>query len=167
MDDPLFAISAIDGRYAEDTFPLRKYMSEAALMRERVKVEVEYLISLSEEEHISLELLEKEIESLRKIYVDFDEAGAEIIKNIEKVGYREYKATNHDVKAIEYFLRERTPEKMHQWIHFGLTSEDVTNIAYRILIRDAMEEVLVPSILAIKNAIEGLAKEFRDRPMIY
>ena len=166
MNDPLFAISAIDGRYAVETFPLRKYMGEAALMRERVQVEIEYLISLSEEEAISLELTRGEIKALREIYSDFGETDAEIVKEIEKTGYKEYKATNHDVKAIEYFLREKTPEKIHPWIHFGLTSEDVTNIAYRILVRGSMEEILIPAIQAVKKEIDKLAMECRDKPML-
>jgi adenylosuccinate lyase len=166
MNGPLFAISAIDGRYAVETFPLRKYMGEAALMRERVQVEVEYLISLSEEEAISLELTGGEIKTLREIYSGFGETDAKIVKEIEKTGYKEYKATNHDVKAIEYFLRERTPEKIHSWIHFGLTSEDVTNIAYRILVRGSMEEILIPAIQAVKKVVDKLAIECRDKPML-
>ena len=166
MDDPLFAISAIDGRYAVETFPLREYMGEAALMRERVQVEIEYLISLSEEEEISLELSEEEMKALRKVYVDFGESDARMVKEIERKGYKEYKATNHDVKAIEYFLREKTPGKIHPWIHFGLTSEDVTNIAYRILVKGSMEEILIPAINAVKDEIEKLAIGWRDTPML-
>ena len=86
MDDPLFAISAIDGRYAVETFPLREYMGESALMRERVQVEIEYLISLSEEEEISLELSEGEVKALRGVYTGFGEADAKMVKEIEKKG---------------------------------------------------------------------------------
>ena len=166
MDDSLFSISAIDGRYAGETFPLRKYMSEASLIRERVKVEIEYLISMSEEENIHLSLTDEEMFSLKKIYTEFSDEDAFLVRKIEKNGYKNYKATNHDVKAVEYFLREKISKKIHPWIHFGLTSEDVTNIAYRIMVKKSIEEVLLPSIKKVKESLEGFALEYRDTPML-
>ena len=166
MDDSLFSISAIDGRYAEETFPLRKYMSEASLIQGRVQVEIEYLISMSEEEDIHLSLTDEEVLSLNKIYTDFGDEDALLVRKIEKNGYKNYKATNHDVKAVEYFLREKISKNIHPWIHFGLTSEDVTNIAYRIMVKKSIEEVLLPSIKKVKESLESFAYEYRDTPML-
>ncbi|MFB6268217.1 MAG: adenylosuccinate lyase [Halodesulfurarchaeum sp.] len=163
---PLFAISPLDGRYEGVTEPLVAYASEAGLMRARVRVEVEYVIALSDIEPVSLSLDEEARETLRSLYEDFDDADAELIKAIEREGARGYPATNHDVKAIEYFLREGSPENVHPWIHFGLTSEDVTNLAYRLLIRDAVTEVLLPDVSALADALVSMAHAHADVPML-
>ena len=163
---PLYAVSPLDGRYADATAPLSPYASEAALMRARVQIEVEYLIALSEIEALPLDLDETTVEDLRGLYEEFSTADAELVKAIETTGARGYQATNHDVKAVEYFLREQTPEAIHPWIHFGLTSEDVNNLAYRILVHGAVEDVLLPELRAIRETLVDLAHEHADLPML-
>jgi adenylosuccinate lyase len=163
---PLWAVSPLDGRYADRTRPLSAYASEAALMRARVTVEVEYTIALADLEATPLELGDSLRESMRDCYREFDDADAQLIKDIETTGARGYSATNHDVKAVEYFLREATPERVHPWLHFGLTSEDVTNLAYRLLVRDALQEVLLPRLREIRDELVGFAHEYADLPML-
>ncbi len=162
----LYAVSPLDGRYADRTEPFREYGSEAALMRARVEVEVEYLLALSDHDGIPVEI-ESSIESdLRDAYASFDESDAELVKRLEVEGARGYPATNHDVKAVEYFLREETPEWLHPWIHFGLTSEDVSNLAHRLLVRDAVEVVLLPALRAVRSELVSLAHEYAELPML-
>ncbi|MGM0371351.1 MAG: adenylosuccinate lyase [Halobacteriota archaeon] len=163
---PLWAVSPLDGRYADRTAPLVEYVSEAALMRARVTVEVEYTIALADLQATPVEIDPELRESMRDCYRDFDESDAELIKAIETTGARGYAATNHDVKAVEYYLREATPERVHPWLHFGLTSEDVTNLAYRILIRDAMESVLLPRLRVIREELTDFAHAHADLPML-
>ena len=133
MPDSLNSISTIDGRYSKEASILSNYFSESALMRYRVMVEVEYLISLSKEKKLDgLPLINKTAQaSLRKIYQKFDSISARRIKKIES-------QTNHDVKAVELYIAEKL-KKMNKtslipWVHFGLTSEDVNNISYLSLI---------------------------------
>jgi len=163
---PLHAVSPLDGRYAERTAPLVPYASEAALMRARVEVEVEYLLALAALEPVGLVLDEDERRDLRSIYEVFDEDDARLVKRIETTGAAGYEATNHDVKAVEYFLREQTPEGIHPWLHFGLTSEDVTNLAYRLLVRGAVEEVLLPALRSIRSQLVEMAHEYAEVPML-
>src|SRR6056297_2601320 len=106
---PLTAVSPLDGRYARYTEPLVPYASEQALMRARVEVEIEYLIALADLDEVPLTLSADQRESLRDVYDAFDSEDAEIIKQLETEGYGEYSATNHDVKAVEYFIRENLP----------------------------------------------------------
>ncbi|WP_135828760.1 adenylosuccinate lyase [Halorussus halobius] len=166
----LYAVSPLDGRYADRTEPLRAYASEAALMRARVRVEAEYLLALADLDATPLTVSERTRTYLHSLYEDFDESDAELIKQIETEGYGEYEATNHDVKAVEYFVRERLddPQQAHvrPWIHFGLTSEDVNNLAYRLLVRDAVEYALVPEFRRIRAALGTLAEDHRDVPML-
>jgi adenylosuccinate lyase len=162
----LDAVSPLDGRYARYTEPLRPYASEAALQRARTRVEVEYLIALADLDATPIEIPADEREAFRAVYETFDEADARIVKRIETEGYGGYAATNHDVKAVEYFLRERLPERLHPWIHFGLTSEDVTNLAYRLLVKEAVAEVLVPAAREVRDGLAGMACEHRDLPML-
>ncbi|MFB6085458.1 MAG: adenylosuccinate lyase [Halodesulfurarchaeum sp.] len=163
---PLWAVSPLDGRYADRTAPLREYASEAALMRARVTVEVEYTIALADLDETPLEIEEDLRDSMRGEYTAFDDSDAQLIKDIETTGAKGYAATNHDVKAVEYFLREQTPERIHPWLHFGLTSEDVTNLAYRLLVGDAMQEVILPELRSIRETLSGLAGEYADLPML-
>ncbi|MFB6110028.1 MAG: adenylosuccinate lyase [Halodesulfurarchaeum sp.] len=163
---PLWAVSPLDGRYADRTRPLTEYASEAALMRARVTVEVEYTIALADLEATPLDLETDLRRTMRACYREFDERDARLIKDIETTGARGYDATNHDVKAVEYFLREATPERVHPWIHFGLTSEDVTNLAYRLLIRDAVKEVLLPRLREVRDALVEFAHAYADLPML-
>ena len=177
--DPLAAVSPLDGRYAGRTAPLSPYASEAGLMRARVRVEVEYLIELAALSATPVVFDDDAIDALRDLYASFSADDAELIKALEVEGAAGYAATNHDVKAIEYFLRvrlaewaERTDgpiddaESLFPWIHFGLTSEDVNNLAQRLLVGPAVETVLVPAIREVRDALVELAHEYRDVPML-
>ena len=166
--DPLEAISPLDGRYASRTAPLVPYASESALIRARVRVEVDYLLALADLDPIPLSIDDDDRAAMTAIYRDFDLEDARLVKRIETEGHGDYPATNHDVKAVEYFLRERLPPSIDadQWIHFGLTSEDVNNLAYRLLIRGAVTEVLLARLTAIQETLEAGAAEFRSIPML-
>ncbi|MBB6647667.1 adenylosuccinate lyase [Halobellus ruber] len=164
--DPLAAVSPLDGRYAGRTGPLVPYASEAALMRARLRVEVEYLIALADLDATRLSLSPQERSDLRAVVEGFDADDARLIKRLETEGAAGYDATNHDVKAVEYFLRTRSEERLHPWIHFGLTSEDVNNLAHRLLIGPAVEEVLLPALAAVRDELVALAHEYRDTPML-
>jgi len=163
---PLDAVSPLDGRYARYTEPLVPYASEAALQRARVRVEVEYLIALAGLPATPIEITAEERDAFRAVYEDFDAEDADLVKQIETEGYGQYPATNHDLKAVEYFLRERLSERLHPWIHFGLTSEDVTNLAYRLLLGDAVREVLLPELREVRDRLADLARDHRDLPML-
>ncbi|KAB1188845.1 MULTISPECIES: adenylosuccinate lyase [Haloferax] len=165
-NDPLYAVSPLDGRYASRTAPLAPHVSEAALMRARVQVEVEYLIALADLDVTPLELPEPERADLRALYEEFDAEDAALVKQLEVEGAAGYTATNHDVKAVEYFIRTETPESVHPWIHFGLTSEDVNNLSHRLMVTGAVEAVLVPEIREIRDELVALAQEYRDVPML-
>ncbi|MFD1599499.1 adenylosuccinate lyase [Halobellus rarus] len=164
--DPLAAVSPLDGRYAGRTEPLVPYASEAALMRARLRVEVEYLLALSDLDAVSLSLSETERDDLRAVVEDFDGDDARLIKRLETQGAEGFSATNHDVKAVEYFLRTETDERVHPWIHFGLTSEDVNNLAHRLLVKPAVEDVLVPALAAVRDELVDLAHDYRSTPML-
>ncbi|MEF8782953.1 MAG: adenylosuccinate lyase [Haloarculaceae archaeon] len=164
----LQAVSPLDGRYARYTEPLVPYASESALMRARVRVEVEYLIALADLDATPLTLEADVRESLRDLYRDFDADDAALVKRIETEGTEEYAATNHDVKAVEYFVREGIPEGVGagQWIHFGLTSEDVNNLAYRLLVSGAVTDVLRPELRTTRDTLAEMAREYREVPML-
>jgi len=165
---PLSAVSPLDGRYARYTEPLVPYASESALMRARVEVEVEYLVALADLEATPVEIDRDQRTHLRALYEEFDDEDAALIKQIETEGYGDYAATNHDVKAVEYFVREGLPEGLDaaEWIHFGLTSEDVNNLAHRLLVKPAVEEVLVPQLRDVRDALVEAARDYRDLPML-
>ena len=140
----LTAISPVDGRYWNKAEALAAYFSEFALIRYRVRVEIEYLIALSEYLPQLSDLNTEEIKTwLRNVYLNFSEDDALRIKDIEKV-------TNHDVKAVEYFIKEKTDhflaEKYHEFIHFGLTSQDINNTAFPLSLKEAMENVYYPGL---------------------
>jgi len=164
----LQAVSPLDGRYARYTEPLVPYASEQALMRARIEVEVEYLLALSDLDETPFEVDEGQREHLRTLYEEFDEDDAGIVKQLETTGYKDYSATNHDVKAVEYFIREGLPEDLDiaNWIHFGLTSEDANNLAHRLLVKPAVEDVLVPELRAVRDDLVELAQENRDVAML-
>ncbi|GAB7018168.1 adenylosuccinate lyase [Halostagnicola bangensis] len=164
----LYAVSPLDGRYGGRTAPLSPYASEAALMRARVRVEVEYLIALADCEATPLEIDTDERTQLGGLYNHFAEEDARLIKTIETEGYEEFEATNHDVKAVEYFIRHKLPEDSDAsaWIHFGLTSEDVNNLAHRLLVRDAVEDVLLGELYDLQDTLAEMAREHRDLPML-
>ncbi|MFB6218238.1 MAG: lyase family protein, partial [Halobacteriaceae archaeon] len=167
---PLYAVSPLDGRYAGRTEALADYASEAALMRARVRVEVEYLVALADLEATPLALDRGDREALRALYESFDAGDAERIKEIETEGTGGRPATNHDVKAVEYHVRDALAdigrERAAPWVHFGLTSEDVNNLAYRLLLGPAVEEVLLPELGAIREELAAMAREHRELAML-
>jgi adenylosuccinate lyase len=167
--DMLRAVSPLDGRYARYTEPLVPYTSEAGLMRERVRVEVEYLITLAELRATPLSIAQDSRAMLRTLYESFDTEDAAIIKRYETDGYAGRSATNHDVKAIEYFVRDAMTDGLEAdrpWVHFGLTSEDVNNLAQRLLVKPAVDDVLVPAIRAVRDELSQIARVNRDLPML-
>jgi adenylosuccinate lyase len=160
----LSAISPIDGRYRSKVESLGNYFSEEALIKYRVLVEIEYFISLCELPLPQLESVSNSVfEDLRAIYKNFTAVDAAAIKAIEKV-------TNHDVKAVEYFIKEKFDaldlSRYKEFIHFGLTSQDINNTAIPLSIKDAMNDIYVPEYLALLEKIEGLAKDWADIPML-
>lgn len=160
----LTAISPVDGRYWNKAENLAAYFSEFALIRYRVRVEIEYLIALSEYLPQLSELNTEEIKTwLRNVYLDFSEEDALRIKEIEKV-------TNHDVKAVEYFIKEKTDhflaEKYHEFIHFGLTSQDINNTSVPLSFKEAMEKVYYPGLQEVIDKLEHYAEEWKDIPML-
>jgi len=166
--DSLDAVSPLDGRYARYTEPLVPYASERALMRARIRVEVEYLIALADLDETPFSIDSAQREVLRALYESFDTDDAGIVKQLETEGYAEYSATNHDVKAVEYFIRLNLPDDLDaaNWIHFGLTSEDVNNLAHRLLVKPAVEDVLVPELRAVRDRLVEFAHDYDDLPML-
>ena len=163
--DLLTAISPIDGRYRGKTEPLAAYFSEYALIRYRVRVEIEYFITLCEIPLPQLSGFDHALFSrLRDIYRLFDEQGAQRVKDIEKV-------TNHDVKAVEYFIKEEFDkigglEAFKEFIHFGLTSQDINNTSVPLSIKEALEEVFCPQLEELIAQLQQYADEWRDVPML-
>ncbi|WBX78254.1 adenylosuccinate lyase [Tenacibaculum ovolyticum] len=160
----LNAISPIDGRYRNKIANLANYFSEEALIKYRVKVEIEYFIALCEIPLPQLADFNKELYAdLRKIYEEFSSENAQKIKDIEAV-------TNHDVKAVEYFIKEEFDKlnlnKYKEFIHFGLTSQDINNTAIPLSIKDAMDEVYYPALDALVSKLADLAEEWDDIPML-
>jgi len=167
--DALYAVSPLDGRYAGRTEPLVPYASEAGLMRARLRVEVAYLLALADLEATPITADAETGARLESLVEAFDEAAAQRIKAYETEGYGDRPATNHDVKAVEYYLRdalEGADRELRPWVHFGLTSEDVNNLAQRLLVGDAVETVLLSRIGALESALTTLAREHRSMPML-
>ena len=153
------AINPLDGRYFEKTQALAPYFSEQALMRYRIIVEGEYLIALSLSGNTKLRKFNNaEIKKIRSLYKLSSKDFAHI-KKIEKT-------TNHDIKAVEYFLKERLSKtslkKSIEWIHFALTSEDTNNIAYALLLSDALEKIMIPGIKEIILNLNKLASKYKN-----
>ena len=161
MFSDLGALSPLDGRYYRSAKELNAYFSEAALMQYRIYVEVEYLLALAKQKEIRKRLLidDKEQSKLRKLYQSFDLNAAKEIKEIEK-------KINHDVKAIEYYIQDKTRSSLHPWIHFALTSEDVNNISYSLMWKHALEKVYLPSALSLQRKLLDLIREHRKSPML-
>jgi adenylosuccinate lyase len=160
----LFAISPLDGRYFSKVEPLRSYFSELALFKYRLKVEVEYFILLCEWGLQELPTLSQaQQDALRYLYLNFDLQAAESIKEIEKV-------TNHDVKALEYYLKAQLEKQgLGQWkefVHFGLTSQDVNNTAVPLLIKDAYQQKLQPVFHLVVDELKSKAKDWANIPML-
>ena len=160
----LNAISPIDGRYRSKTASLAPFFSEEALIRYRVKVEIEYFIALCEIPLTQLkEFKPSDFNGLRNIYQNFSSANAQKIKDIEKV-------TNHDVKAVEYFIKEAFDQlgfqKYKEFIHFGLTSQDINNTATPLLIKEAFTEVYQPQLKELEDRLNQLSDDWKDIPML-
>ena len=164
MLTPLSAISPIDGRYRNTTAELAKYFSEFALIKYRVFVEIEYFIALSENSLSQLQQFDAGLlEKLRDIYNNFTEADAESIKEIEKT-------TNHDVKAVEYFIKNEfdklSLEPYKEFIHFGLTSQDINNTAIPYTFKLALNNTYYPAITGLVEALKNFAQEWDQVPML-
>ena len=163
--DLLTAISPVDGRYREKTASLADYFSEYALIRYRVRVEVEYFIALCEIPLPQLASVNPAIFArLRDIYLRFDEKQARRVKDIEAI-------TNHDVKAVEYFLKEEFDaigglEAYKEFIHFGLTSQDINNTAVPLSLKEALQNVYYPQVEALIGQLQAYAEQWKDVPML-
>jgi adenylosuccinate lyase len=164
--DMLTAISPIDGRYREKTKELAGYFSEYALIRYRVRVEIEYFITLCELPLPQLQDFDHSLfEPLRDIYRNFTEQDAQRVKDIEKV-------TNHDVKAVEYFIKEKIstlsgfPTEAKEFIHFGLTSQDINNTSVPLSIKEALEQVYYPMVEELIEQLNDYAEQWKQVPML-
>ena len=163
--DALTAVSPIDGRYRGKTEKLAEYFSEYALIRYRIRVEIEYFITLCELPLPQLaDFDHANFDALRDIYRKFTEEGAARVKEIEKV-------TNHDVKAVEYYIKEQIDkigdfEKYKEFIHFGLTSQDINNTSVPLSIKEALNDVYVPQLRELVDQLQTYAEEWKDVPML-
>jgi adenylosuccinate lyase len=161
--NPLTAISPVDGRYFEIVKPLTPYFSEFGLMRYRIQVEIEYLIALSATVQELEDFPAHMLMDIRRIYKNFSEAQALQIKEIEKT-------TNHDVKAVEYFIKSEFDrlklEPFKEFIHFGLTSQDINNTAIPLLLREFMEKEFYPLMDTMVSRLNTMGKEWKDIPML-
>ena len=160
----LTAISPIDGRYSGKTQPLQNYFSEYALFKYRTKVEIEYFIALCELPLPQLKDFDKNLYSnLRDIYENFSVEDANAIKEIEKV-------TNHDVKAVEYFIKKKMDAlsigEVKEFVHFGLTSQDINNTSVPLSVRDSLDNYLLPLIQELIDKLHQLSVEWKDVPML-
>lgn len=159
------AVSPIDGRYRGKTEKLAEYFSEYALIKYRIRVEIEYFITLCELPLPQLaDFDHSNFDALRDIYRKFTEEGAARVKEIEKV-------TNHDVKAVEYYIKEQIDkigdfEKYKEFIHFGLTSQDINNTSVPLSIKEALNDVYVPQLRELVDQLQTYAEEWKDVPML-
>ncbi|HOX83686.1 MAG TPA: adenylosuccinate lyase [Chryseolinea sp.] len=160
---PLNAISPVDGRYFEVVKPLAPYFSEYGLMRYRVQVEIEYLIALSGAITELEDFPVHQINDIRRIYKNFTEADANEIKEIEKI-------TNHDVKAVEYFIKKRFEilklDHFKEFVHFGLTSQDINNTSIPLLLKEFIEREYYTLFDLVQNKLNALSKDWKDVPML-
>ncbi len=167
---PLNLISPIDGRYHKYTEALSAYFSEAASMKYKIIMEGEYLIALSQATGVNLrKFSQKEKTVIRNLY-ELSDNDAGIINQIETKGYKNIKATNHDFKAIEYYIKiklgKTSLKDILEFVHFGLTSEDAGNIAYALMISESLKEVYLPALLDLAEKISKLAEENKNVPML-
>ena len=167
--EPLTSISSIDGRYHAIAGALSEYFSEYGLIRKRLTVECEYLIALSEAKLGLRALSEEEKVVLRQLpQISLEEAA--IVKKIEKEGYEGIPATNHDVKAIEYFIKKKLAntalKDIAEWTHFGLTSEDINSVAYGMTLRAVLQSVIAPALDELRKILMAFAKEHAWTPML-
>ena len=163
-ENPLTQISPVDGRYARHTAPLAPYFSEFGLIKYRVRVEIEYFIALCELPLPTLASFEKSnFPALRTIYEDFDLEDAEAIKEIEAT-------TNHDVKAVEYFIKNKMDTLglgvYKEFVHFGLTSQDINNTAIPLSLKECMDKVILPVFEELKQVLTAKVSEWQDITML-
>ena len=161
MYNQLSALSPLDGRYGNSVKDLAAYFSEAALMRYRLYIEIEYLIALSYEKQIKdLSIFSKNEQArLRRTYQGFNSSAAKKIKDIETT-------TNHDVKAIEYYIRGKIKKSLHPWIHFALTSEDVNNLAYSLMWQHGLKHIYLVKLQLVFKELRKMAKKHKAAPML-
>ena len=164
------SISPIDGRYSSKTASLADYFSEKALIKYRIFIEANYLIHLAGEKKVGIRKLNKsEVELLKNIH-SINDKDAELVKQIETKGYKKIPATNHDVKAIEYFIKDKLEntslKDIFEMIHFALTSEDINNTSYALMIKDGFNDVLFPEIIKIYDSLYKLAVEHKNTAML-
>ena len=156
----LTAISPIDGRYRSKTEPLAEYFSEYALIRYRIRVEIEYFITLCELPLPQLADFDHSLfEPLRDIYRQFTPADAQRVKDIESI-------TNHDVKAVEYFIKEKFTSRQKEFIHFGLTSQDINNTSVPLSIKEALTDVYIPLLEELIEQLHDYAEAWKNVPML-
>ena len=160
----LNAISPIDGRYSEKCRKLSNYFSEESLIKYRVLVEIEYFLKLTESNIPNFKDFPKnQVENIKKIYKDFNNKDAVLVKEIEK-------ETNHDVKAVEYFVKKKFSDlklkKYEEFIHFGLTSQDINNTAIPLSIKNALNELYIPEINKLLFLLDEKSNEYHDVPML-
>ncbi len=165
---PINSLSPLDGRYSKQTLDLATVFSERGLITYRTRVEGEYLIALSER-GIARGFTPEERGLIRSLS-DIHTQDTETVKQIEVAGYEDIPPTNHDVKAVEYYLRKKLADTslsdcLH-WIHFALTSEDVNSFAYGLMISDGLEKILLPSLETLYTTIEALADRYKGLPML-
>ena len=155
------SISPLDGRYSSYVEELLPFFSEKALMRYRVMIEIEYLISLSKEKNFDglPKFTKKQEATYRKIYLNFNSVSADKIKKIER-------QTNHDVKAVEYYIRGKVNKSIHPWIHFALTSEDVNNLSYTLMWRDALNKIYIPQLKSLQGELNLLSRKYSNSAML-
>ncbi len=161
MPDPLNAISPLDGRYRNSVKEISDYFSEHSLIRYRLFVEIEYLIALGDEKSIKelKQFSNNDQKKYRNIYKKFAIKDAAEVKKYEKI-------TNHDVKAIEYFLRDKLKKSLHPWIHFALTSEDVNNLSYSLMWQDSLNKIYLPTLKSVTKNLNELANKYKKTPML-
>jgi adenylosuccinate lyase len=161
VSDRLNPVSPLDGRYGNSIKDLSSYFSESALIGYRLKVEIEYLIAFSNEKSIKeLPSFSKEEQTrLRNIYKNLNTAGAEKVKEIEAT-------TNHDVKAVEYYIQSKVKKSLHPWIHIALTSEDVNNLSYSLMWQDGLKQVYLPSLQSVNKKLKKMALKYKYASML-
>lgn len=169
--EPLTAVSSVDGRYRRVSEPLAEYFSEFALIKRRVRVECEYLVALSETPGVGMRTLSKSETSLVLAIAEITLDDARTVKKIEQEGHQGIPATNHDVKAVEYFVKEKmrgtSLADVVEWVHFALTSEDVNSVAYALQLRDYFEYCYLRGpLLKIHDALVVLSEEEADTAML-
>ena len=159
----LFQISPVDGRYANKTKSLQPYFSEFGLIKYRIRVEIEYLIALSQVVPVLQPLNEHSADKLRRLVDNFDQQDAIWIKDKERI-------TNHDVKAVEYWVKEQMQSiglgAYLEFVHFGLTSQDINNTAVPMLLRDGLQQIVLPKLSLLVNLLRERALAMKDIPML-